>query len=131
MVLTKHFRVNQNIASRNYRNRKKEYVTSLESKVTSLTADNDALRKEVASLKRVDNFDSMRPDPSLFTMIVELRHIMGSIADAIKKNADDSSVSFYLFYLSFFFPLLHSRYHISFNCSTWLWRNGITFSKKK
>ena len=45
------FRVNQNIASRNYRNRKKEYVTSLESKVAEVTAENDALKKEIAGLK--------------------------------------------------------------------------------
>lgn len=105
----KNRRVNQNIASRNYRNRKKEYVTSLESKVSQLTTENDALKKEIALLKRVDNFDSMRPDPSLITMVVELRHIMTSIADAIKKNADDSTITYLL---QLFHLVVEKRQHI-------------------
>eukprot|EP00026_Physarum_polycephalum_P006245 Phypoly_transcript_06287.p1 GENE.Phypoly_transcript_06287~~Phypoly_transcript_06287.p1 ORF type:complete len:497 (+),score=120.82 Phypoly_transcript_06287:114-1604(+) len=105
----KNRRVNQNIASRNYRNRKKEYVTSLESKVSQLTAENDALKKEIAMLKRVDNFDSMRPDPSLISMVVELRHIMSSIADAIKKNADDSTITYLL---QLFHLVVEKRHHI-------------------
>lgn len=105
----KNRRVNQNIASRNYRNRKKEYVTSLESKVSQLTSENEALKKEVTFLKRVDNFDSMRPDPSLISMVVELRHIMQAIAEAIKKNADDSAVTYLL---QLFHLVVEKRNHI-------------------
>lgn len=105
----KNRRVNQNIASRNYRNRKKEYVHSLESKVSQLSAENDALKKEISFLKRVDNFDSMRPDPSLISMVVELRQIMSSMMDAIKKNADDSTISYLL---QLFHLVVEKRHHI-------------------
>lgn len=103
------YRVNQNIASRNYRNRKKEYVTSLEGKVSQLVAENDILKKEIASLKRVDNFDSMRPDPAMISMVVELKHIMTCIDDAIKRNADDNSISYLL---QLFHLIVEKRHHI-------------------
>jgi hypothetical protein len=105
----KNRRVNQNIASRNYRNRKKEYVGSLEGKVTQLAIENEQLKKEIASLKRVDNFDSMRPDPALLTMVVELKHIIASIDDAIRRNADDNAISYLL---QLFHLIVEKRHHV-------------------
>jgi hypothetical protein len=92
----KNRRVNQNIASRNYRNRKKEYVTSLENKVAQLATENEQLKKEIASIKRVDNFDLMRPDPLYLSMVIELKHVLDSMDEAIKKNADDNTISYLL-----------------------------------
>lgn len=84
-------------------------MVSLEGKVTQLAIENEQLKKEIASLKRVDNFDSMRPDPALLTMVVELKHIIANIDEAIKRNADDNSISYLL---QLFHLIVEKRHHV-------------------
>jgi hypothetical protein len=51
----------------------------------------------------------MRPDPALLSMVVELKHIIASIDDAIKRNADDNAVSYLL---QLFHLIVEKRHHV-------------------
>jgi len=85
-------RANQNIASRNYRQRKKEYLSSLEAKIAHLTLENEQLRRENASIKQTGGVEMMRTDPTVVTFIIELRHTITRLQHALKNGADDETL---------------------------------------
>jgi len=93
-------RANQNLACRNYRRRKKEYVQELETKISSLENELDTLRKENANFKRGEAFESI--DPNLLGMLAEMKQILEKLDEAVKSNADDKSIQYYiqLYFLS-------------------------------
>jgi len=101
-------RANQNLACRNYRRRKKEYVSELETKISSLEAELEQLRKENSSYKRGEAFESI--DPALMSMLAEMKQILEKLDDAVKNNADDKSISYLL---QLFFLAIEKRHTIA------------------
>lgn len=101
-------RANQNLACRNYRRRKKEYVQELETKISSLEAELDQLRKENASFKRGEAFESI--DPGLLSMLAEMKQILEKLDEAVKTNADDKSISYLL---QLFFLAIEKRHSVA------------------
>ncbi|GAM19602.1 hypothetical protein SAMD00019534_027770, partial [Acytostelium subglobosum LB1] len=88
-------RVNQNIASRNYRQRKKEYIKEIETKMAALTMENNQLKRENEVLKESGGVDFMRPEPELISMIMEGKQIIIQMNEAIKKN-DERTLAYLL-----------------------------------
>jgi hypothetical protein len=101
-------RANQNLACRNYRRRKKEYVQELETKISSLEAELEQLRKENSSYKRGEAFESI--DPALLSMLAEMKQILEKLDDAVKTNADDKSISYLL---QLFFLAIEKRHTVA------------------
>jgi hypothetical protein len=101
-------RANQNLACRNYRRRKKEYVQELETKISSLEAELEQLRKENSSFKRGEAFESI--DPALLSMLAEMKQILEKLDDAVKNNADDKSISYLL---QLFFLAIEKRHTVA------------------
>jgi len=101
-------RANQNLACRNYRRRKKEYVSELETKISCLEAELDQLRKENSSFKRGDAFESI--DPALMSMLAEMKQILEKLDDAVRNNADDKSLSYLL---QLFFLSIEKRHSVA------------------
>nr|BAP16680.1 putative basic-leucine zipper (bZIP) transcription factor [Acytostelium subglobosum] len=94
-------RANQNLASRNYRQRKKEYIRDIEEKLAVLALENDQLKKENLNLKKGGGLEIMKPDPAFITMMMEAKQIIIQLDVAIKKNDDRSLIYLLqLFHLS-------------------------------
>ncbi|EGC37008.1 hypothetical protein DICPUDRAFT_91709 [Dictyostelium purpureum] len=94
-------RVNQNLASRNYRQRKKEYIREIEEKLAVLALENDQLKKENINLKKGGGVEIMKPDPAFITMMMEAKQIIIQLDVAIKKNDERSLIYLLqLFHLS-------------------------------
>ncbi|KAN0027817.1 hypothetical protein ACTFIV_009641 [Dictyostelium citrinum] len=94
-------RVNQNLASRNYRQRKKEYIKEIEEKLAVLALENDQLKKENINLKKGGGVEIMKPDPAFITMMMEAKQIIIQLDVAIKKNDERSLIYLLqLFHLS-------------------------------
>jgi len=101
-------RANQNLACRNYRRRKKEYVSELETKISGLEAELETLRKENSSYKRGDAFEAI--DPALLSMLAEMKQILEKLDDAVKSNADDKSI---MYLLQLFFLSMEKRHAVA------------------
>jgi len=97
-------RANQNLACRNYRRRKKEYVQELESKVATLEMENETLKKENNAYKRGE-IDAM--EPAMMSMLVELKQVLEKIREAVKNNADDRTLTYLL---QLFFLTVEKKY---------------------
>eukprot|EP01133_Synstelium_polycarpum_P010707 gene10707-12453_t len=102
-------RINQNLASRNYRQRKKDYIKEIEAKLASLTFENHQLKRENESLKESGGVEVMRPEPELVTMLMEGKQIIIQMSQAIKKNDERTLV--YLLHL--FHVAIAKRYAIA------------------
>eukprot|EP01113_Clastostelium_recurvatum_P025130 TRINITY_DN3020_c0_g1_i1.p1 TRINITY_DN3020_c0_g1~~TRINITY_DN3020_c0_g1_i1.p1 ORF type:complete len:602 (+),score=224.21 TRINITY_DN3020_c0_g1_i1:154-1959(+) len=85
-------RANQNIASRNYRQRKKEYVKELEARMTVLTLENEQLKKEISVLKESavprDFFEQLKPDPSVYAMHMEIDHVVKKLEELLNVDSN-------------------------------------------
>jgi len=101
-------RANQNLACRNYRRRKKEYVQELETKISGLEAELDQLRKENSSYKRGDAFEAI--DPAVLSMLAEMKQILEKLDDAVKNNADDKLL---MYLLQLFFLAIEKRHIVA------------------
>ncbi|GAM23217.1 hypothetical protein SAMD00019534_063920 [Acytostelium subglobosum LB1] len=102
-------RVNQNLASRNYRQRRKDYIKEIEAKLASLTFENLQLKRENETLKETGGVDVMRPEPELLAMLMEGKQIIIQMSQAIKKNDERTLV--YLLHL--FHTAIGKRYAIA------------------
>ncbi|KYR02069.1 putative basic-leucine zipper transcription factor [Tieghemostelium lacteum] len=101
-------RVNQNLASRNYRQRRKDYIKEIENKMAALTFENHQLKKENESLKETGGVEIMRPEPELVSMVMEGKQIIVQLSYALKKN--DERTLIYLLHL--FHCAIAKRYSI-------------------
>ncbi|KAM9955525.1 hypothetical protein ACTFIW_008854 [Dictyostelium discoideum] len=86
----------QTESSKNFREKKKEYVKEIESKILSLTLENDKLKKENDSLKTINGSNLMRPEPESINMIMECKKIIKKLEKALIDNDERSLI--YLLY---------------------------------
>jgi transposase-like protein len=99
-------RRNQNLACRNYRQRKKEYVQDLENRVASLQEEVEQLKKENANLRKGDGLEPIHPD--IIAMLTEMKQILSKLTQAVEKDMDDRTISYYL---QLFFLALEKKMH--------------------
>ncbi|EAL66445.1 hypothetical protein DDB_G0282047 [Dictyostelium discoideum AX4] len=86
----------QTESSKNFREKKKEYVKEIESKILALTLENDKLKKENDSLKTINGSNLMRPEPESINMIMECKKIIKKLEKALIDNDERSLI--YLLY---------------------------------
>ncbi|KAF2069767.1 hypothetical protein CYY_008919 [Polysphondylium violaceum] len=84
-------RTNQNIASRNYRQRKKVYIKEMEDKISQLTLENDTLKKD---LHKVGNnpMEILRFSREMVLLTTEIRKLVVQIDRALRNNESDAAI---------------------------------------
>eukprot|EP01113_Clastostelium_recurvatum_P035538 TRINITY_DN4968_c0_g1_i6.p1 TRINITY_DN4968_c0_g1~~TRINITY_DN4968_c0_g1_i6.p1 ORF type:complete len:649 (-),score=200.51 TRINITY_DN4968_c0_g1_i6:152-2098(-) len=80
-------RINQNMASREYRKRKREKLEELEETVARLHQDVEKLTKENSRLKQMDASDFMAMDQKIITNSVEIRQILMNIQAVLSNQS--------------------------------------------
>ncbi|KYQ92977.1 putative basic-leucine zipper transcription factor [Tieghemostelium lacteum] len=99
-------RSSQNMASRNYRQRKKDHIYEVEEKVRKLSLENEKLRQENSVLKKGDMGDVMKPDTEFQEVLEGSNILMALLSDAVDRQ--DLVTIEYLLQLYYFSSHLRS-----------------------
>eukprot|EP01113_Clastostelium_recurvatum_P006423 TRINITY_DN12897_c0_g1_i3.p1 TRINITY_DN12897_c0_g1~~TRINITY_DN12897_c0_g1_i3.p1 ORF type:complete len:458 (-),score=84.85 TRINITY_DN12897_c0_g1_i3:14-1387(-) len=83
-------RSKQNIASQEYRKRKRERVETLERTVAMLTKQLDDAKKELDTLKAVDSLEPMMHSSTFQKLNIEGHSIIKVVGEALKQNSHSS-----------------------------------------
>ncbi|KYQ99831.1 hypothetical protein DLAC_11562 [Tieghemostelium lacteum] len=84
-------RNNQNIASRNYRQRKKVYIKEMEDKINQLTLENDTLKKNLYKIE-TNPLELLRISDEVIYIMNLIRKAVVQIDRALRNNESDASL---------------------------------------
>eukprot|EP01113_Clastostelium_recurvatum_P010164 TRINITY_DN1499_c0_g1_i1.p1 TRINITY_DN1499_c0_g1~~TRINITY_DN1499_c0_g1_i1.p1 ORF type:complete len:462 (+),score=116.95 TRINITY_DN1499_c0_g1_i1:201-1388(+) len=89
-------RANQNLASREYRKRKRERLEELEDTVARLTKELERVSAENLKLRQVDISDLMSNNQRINASLVECRQILTNVCIALRDPTSDDKLVFFL-----------------------------------